>query len=80
MSNFPVVTTRELAKVLQTMLDAKAFESFPGFIYAAEQRIYRELDLLALPVTTAFSLPVAIGMGAAAILIKNPVVSRRFWE
>lgn len=28
----------------------------------------------------AVSLPVAFAMGAAAVVVKNPVVTRRFWE
>lgn len=30
--------------------------------------------------TMHVSLPVAAAMGAAAVIIKNPVVSRRFWR
>lgn len=32
------------------------------------------------PALPSVSLPVAAAMGAAAVVIKNPVVSRRFWE
>lgn len=42
------------------------------------------VNILPVPVTASFiptvSMPVAFAIGAAAAVIKNPVISRRFWS
>jgi hypothetical protein len=42
-------------------------------LYDHELRLSRDVDALALPV----SLPVATAMGAAAVVVENPEISRR---
>lgn len=33
-----------------------------------------------VPATKALSLPLAVAAGAAAVVIRNPTVTRRFWK
>lgn len=60
-----------LGKAWQVLMDSEAFGSYPGF-YGKGYAYLMDKPLKAV------SIPTAIGMGTAAVIIKNPVVSRRF--
>ena len=55
-----------------------SYSSMPAMwetVFATEE-VEAAAPLLSLPV----SLPAAFAIGAAAVVIKNPIVTRRFWS
>lgn len=42
--------------------------------------LYEPAQVVVFTAPKPISLPIAVGMGMAAVVIKNPVVSRRFWR
>lgn len=52
-------------------------EDMPSGVIGSTLRIRLPNDYTAW---RSVSLPVAVAMGAAAVVIKNPTVSRRFWS
>jgi hypothetical protein len=75
----PEILARAYKRLHQAMNDEYfgALQDWSKYLDLAEQRIYRELDLLSVP-PQPISFSAAVTMGVAAAMIKNPTVTRRF--
>ena len=52
------------------------YEAFPAYWEEAFEQTVAAPHIL----VPKLSLPVAVAVGAAALIVKNPIVTRRFWQ